>query len=186
MKGVNIVTRVKPAQKGNETDSHPSKAEAGADAEPRRRPAVDGAHAMAGDSRMKRMNTPEELSPPPTDDPRIDKSMEDAAVRRVAHWLVLIGGATLGGAFVVGGAVSMLINPSVFQIALKHFAATVGLPAAALAALCLVVFLESSSGPIEFKGLGFKFKGASGPIVLWVLCFLAIAGAIQLLWTAGS
>lgn len=75
----------------------------------------------------------------------------------------------------------MLMNPLVFEIALNHFAATVGLPSAALAALC-VVFLESTTGRIEFEGLGFKFKGASGPIVLWVVCFLAIAAAIKLLW----
>lgn len=103
-------------------------------------------------------------------------------VRRVSHWLVLVGGIIFGGAFILGGAVSMLMNPAVFEVALAHFAATVGLPSAALSALCIVVFLESSSGPIEFEGLGFKFKGASGPIVLWVLCFLAIAAAIKLLW----
>jgi hypothetical protein len=44
------------------------------------------------------------------------------------------------------------------------------------------MFLEQTSGPIEFEGLGFKFKGASGPVVLWVFCFLAIAGAIKLVW----
>ena len=95
---------------------------------------------------------------------------------------MLIGGVVFGGAFVAGGAVSMLMNPAVFKIALDHFAATVGLPSAALVALCIVVFLESSTGPIEFDGLGFKFKGASGPIVLWAFCFLTIAGAIKLLW----
>lgn len=76
----------------------------------------------------------------------------------------------------------MLMNPDVFEVALAHFAATVGFPSAALAALCIVVFLESASGAIEFEGLGFKFKEASGPIVLWVFCFLAIAAAIKLLW----
>lgn len=100
----------------------------------------------------------------------------------MAHWLVLIGGIIFGGAFIIGGAESMLTNPAVFEVALSHFAATVGLPSAALAALCIVVFLESASGPIEFEGLGFKFKGASGPIVLWMLCFLAITAAIKLLW----
>ena len=109
-------------------------------------------------------------------------SSRSPLVRRVAHWLVLVGGIIFGGAFIVGGAASMLMNPAVFEVALAHFAATVGLPSAALAALCIVVFLESSSGPIEFEGLGFKFKGASGPIVLWVFCFLAIAAAIKLLW----
>jgi hypothetical protein len=101
---------------------------------------------------------------------------------RVARWLVLTAGVIFFGAFVVGGSLSMLYNPAVFQVALDHFAATIGLPSAALAALCLVYFLEHTSGPIQFKGLGFEFKGASGPIVMWVICFLAIAGAIKLLW----
>jgi hypothetical protein len=119
------------------------------------------------------MTEPEQTSLPSTQTP---------LVRRVAHWLVLVGGIIFGGAFIVGGALSMLMNTAVFEVALEHFAATVGLPSAAIAALCLVLFLESASGPIEFEGLGFKFKGASGPIVLWVFCFLAITAAIRLLW----
>ena len=119
------------------------------------------------------MTEPEQTSSPTTQSP---------LVRRVAHWLVLVGGIILGGAFIVGGALSMFMDPAVFEVAVAHFAATVGLPSAAIAALCIVVFLESASGPIEFEGLGFRFKGASGPIVLWVFCFLAIAAAIKLLW----
>lgn len=82
----------------------------------------------------------------------------------------------------MGGAVSMLQDPEMYRLALNHFSATIGLPSAALAALCLVVFLEQTSGAIEFEGFGFKFKGASGPIVLWVFSFLAIAAAIKVLW----
>jgi len=65
---------------------------------------------------------------------------------------------------------------------IEHFPATIGLPAAALTSLFVVVYLESSSGPIKFKGLGFEFEGASGPVVLWAFCFLCVAGAIRLLW----
>jgi hypothetical protein len=64
----------------------------------------------------------------------------------------------------------------------QHFLAIVGLPFAALAALCLVIVLELQSGPIRMKGLGFEFEGASGPIVLWIFCFLAITFAIKLVW----
>ncbi|KIG11221.1 hypothetical protein BurMR1_1881 [Burkholderia sp. MR1] len=103
-------------------------------------------------------------------------------IRRVAHWLVLVAGVIFGGTFIVGGAASMMQDPALYRLALDHFPAAIGLPAAALAALCIVVFLESSSGPIEFEGLGFRFKGASGPIILWVIVFLAITGAIKTLY----
>jgi len=69
-------------------------------------------------------------------------------------------------------------------IAIKNFPVLIGLPLAAVAALGIVLVLETTSGRIEFEMIGLKFKGASGPIVLWVLCFAAIAGAINLLWTA--
>jgi hypothetical protein len=64
----------------------------------------------------------------------------------------------------------------------KHFAAIVGLPFAALAALCLVILLELRSGPIRMKGMGFEFSGAGGPIIMWLFCFLAVASGIRLLW----
>ena len=103
---------------------------------------------------------------------------------RAARWAVLIAGILFGGFFVFGGMFQRFNDPRMLSTMIEHFPATIGLPSSALAALFIVVFLESSSGPIEFEGLGFKFKGASGPIVLWVFCFLAMAGAIKLLWAS--
>jgi hypothetical protein len=104
-------------------------------------------------------------------------------LRSVAGWIVLFGAILLAGAFIIGGTLTIWTGqPWLVEIAREHFAATVGLPAAALVALCIVYFLEHTGGPIEFEGLGFKFRGASGPIVLWVLCFLAITAGIRLLW----
>ena len=68
------------------------------------------------------------------------------------------------------------------NITLNHFPAVIGLPGAAAAAFVVVAVLRNTEGPIEFEGLGFKFKGASGPVILWMLCFLAVSGAIRLLW----
>jgi hypothetical protein len=68
------------------------------------------------------------------------------------------------------------------EVLREHFAAVVGLPMAAIFALWIVTILRSQSGPIEFEVFSFRFRGASGPVVLWVLCFLAIAFAIKLLW----
>jgi hypothetical protein len=65
-----------------------------------------------------------------------------------------------------------------------NFALIVGLPLAALGALFLVTFLEQRSlSAIKFKIPGFEFEGASGQIVLWVMCYLAIATSFKMLWT---
>jgi hypothetical protein len=68
------------------------------------------------------------------------------------------------------------------EILAAHFRAIIGMPVAGAIAFTLVVFLRQTEGPIEFRGLGFEFKGASGQVAMWVICFLAIAGAIKLLW----
>lgn len=64
----------------------------------------------------------------------------------------------------------------------NHFPAVVGLPLAALLSLWIVLILRGGYGPIELSVLGFRFRGASGPIIMWVLCFLAITFAIKILW----
>lgn len=105
-----------------------------------------------------------------------------ALIELVFPWVVLIGGALFAVFFVVGGAYLMLYEPKFSAIALGNVPTTIGLPCAALTSLALVVFLRTTDGPIEFDVFGLKFKGASGPIVMWVLCFLSMAGAIHLLW----
>jgi hypothetical protein len=64
----------------------------------------------------------------------------------------------------------------------EHAAALIELPQAAAVALGIIVFLRQTDGPIEFEGLGFKFKGAAGQVTMWILTLLAIAGAIKLVW----
>ena len=63
-----------------------------------------------------------------------------------------------------------------------HFKAIIGLPAAALTSMTLVLVLKQTAGPIEFKGLSFEFKGTSGEVILWVICFLSIVYSIDKLW----
>lgn len=63
-----------------------------------------------------------------------------------------------------------------------HFAATVLLPIALLEAFCIVMLLKFVTGPIEFEALGLKLRGAAGPVILWIFCFLAIVTGIHLLW----
>ena len=58
-------------------------------------------------------------------------------------------------------------EPGLFVAIIKqHFAATIGLPMAALLAAFIVVGLRHSDGPIKFEGLGFKFEGSSGQVIL--------------------
>ena len=42
--------------------------------------------------------------------------------------------------------------------------------------------IVSATGPIEMEALGFKFRGASGPVVLRIFCFLVIVFGVYLLW----
>lgn len=110
---------------------------------------------------------------------------QERLFRRTTNWLVVVATAIFSAQFFVFVAYNLWAdspNNWIIETVKQHFAATIGLPLAAIAALCLVFLLKFSSGPIEFEGLGFKLRGASGPLVLWVICFLAISGAIKLLW----
>lgn len=99
----------------------------------------------------------------------------------VLTWvLVLI--VPIASAAILAGFLSLAPTQMIIEIAQRNFAAIVGLPVAAVFATFLVVALQQTSGPVKFEGLGFKFEDTSGQVVLWVLCFLAIAGAIKLLW----
>ena len=102
-------------------------------------------------------------------------------MKNLLPYAVLVAGTTLGGWFLVG-AYFRAQDDRFIRIFIEHTQATVGLPAAAITALFIVVFLEQKSGPIEMEGWGLKFKGAAGPVVLWVMTFLSIAGAIRLVW----
>ena len=97
--------------------------------------------------------------------------------------IVLLGAGSIGAAFTLAVVRDIVGNEAWLQIAREHFAATIGLPSAALAALFVVLFLEVKSGRIEFELWGMKFKGASGEVVLFVVVFLSIALAIRMLWS---
>jgi hypothetical protein len=68
------------------------------------------------------------------------------------------------------------------EMVMRHFPAIVGLPAAGIFAFLIVSTFETTSGNIEFEALAIKFKGAAGPILMWVICYLAIVVSIHLLW----
>ena len=108
---------------------------------------------------------------------------ERHAFRRIVATMALLAMAIVGGVFVFFLARDIAnAEPWMMEVFRTHPGAVLGLPMAALAALCIVLFLEAKSGQIEFEGFGFKFRGASGEIILWVICFLAIVAAIKSLW----
>ena len=84
---------------------------------------------------------------------------------------------------------TLLFGPSLSSVSAYEFALVFGAPfhtfLAFCAALFVVLLLRFSTGPIEFEGLGFKFRGASGPLVLWIFCFLAIVFGLYLLGVGG-
>jgi hypothetical protein len=69
------------------------------------------------------------------------------------------------------------------QLVVEHFPTLVGIPAAVLMALFLVLVLRTVSGAIEFKGLGFEFRGASGPIIMWILVFVSMTFGVCETWS---
>jgi len=117
------------------------------------------------------------------DDDRPQADKDHRRLKMVTFWMVIAGTGLASAAFLVSTLQLLLFERDIaLDIITQHFAATVGLPFAAIAALVLVIVLEASSGPVEFEALGFRFKGASGQVVLWIAVFLAITLAIKLLW----
>lgn len=56
---------------------------------------------------------------------------------------------------------------------------TVGMPLAALLALGLVLSLEQKTDNIRFKAFAIELEGVAGQLILWVICFLSIVGAMK-------
>ena len=111
----------------------------------------------------------------------------DRMLRTLTKWITLSGTMALA-AYGFTFIILQTIDPSdpgsnwIIDILHRHYAAVLGVPMCSVAAICIVLVLEQAAGPIEFEMLGLKLRGASGPVVLWVLVFLAMALAMRLLW----
>ena len=70
------------------------------------------------------------------------------------------------------------------EVVRSHLATVIGLPACALASLGLVILLRTIAGNLEVSFLGNTFKGASGPLIMWIFCFLAMTFAIRYTWSS--
>ncbi len=63
----------------------------------------------------------------------------------------------------------------------KYPAVFLGIPWSGGAASVIVLMFDQFSGELNFKALGFEFKGAAVPAIFWVICFLAFIVAIKVL-----
>ena len=106
----------------------------------------------------------------------------DPLPNKIALWFAVLGTICASASYLYALFIAAAGFPYWQEVLRDHYAAIVGLPAASAVAFILVVFLRQTDGPIEFEGLGFKFSGASGQVAMWVVCFLAFAGAIRLCW----
>lgn len=111
----------------------------------------------------------------------------DVKLRRVASWGAVLGAIALGGCLALVLMIQVLkpTDPNTSWIIAEfkqHFAATIGIPLAALSAFCIVTLLRATTGPIEIESQFVKFRGASGPIIFWILCFIAIVIGMKFLW----
>jgi len=96
-------------------------------------------------------------------------------------WVALIAVAIFSGFFFY--EIAIISRLGFFdQLFLKHTPALVGLPIAAASSLALVLLLRTVSGDIQVTFIGFEFKGAAGPLIMWILCFLAMTFAIKYTW----
>ena len=111
----------------------------------------------------------------------------DRRARTLITSLALSGMVLLAGY----GFVYMIVqtirpgNPEenwVLAVLQTQYAAALGVPMNAAAALCIVLLLETVAGPIEIETPWLKFRGAAAPVILWILCFLAMTFAFSWLW----
>lgn len=115
-------------------------------------------------------------------DKEVDKDGWEGRLRRLTSCVAVIGAISFASIFFGRVAYLAFTKDLWMKVSLEHFPSVIGLPSAALLSLLIVLVLKAAAGPLEFKVPGFEFKGASGPIVLWVVCFLAITWAIRFLW----
>jgi hypothetical protein len=113
------------------------------------------------------------------DNPEYEEGSEK--LRRAMGWSIVAAG--LGFIFWFGWEVFFgSLRNVVFGMAQVHYATVVGVPCCGLGALFIVLLLRNVAGAIQFKAFSLEFKGASGPIIMWILCFWALTFAMMKTW----
>lgn len=102
-------------------------------------------------------------------------------IRRIMGWSIVAAGLGFIGWFAWEIFMGSL-RPVVLRMSHLHYATVVGIPCSGLGALFIVLLLRTVAGDVQFKAFGFEFKGASGPIIMWILCFGALVLAMAKTW----
>lgn len=111
-----------------------------------------------------------------TNTTRSEDSIEPVTSRSVNNFVHLIFFWCLGGVSLIYGVRlyhDIPIHPS--------FIPVIGAAFAAILSFTLVMALRIYAGPIDFEAGSVKLKGATGPIILWCICFLSITYGLSLL-----
>jgi hypothetical protein len=103
---------------------------------------------------------------------------EPRAIALIVGFLILLAFVS----FLVYLVVTQWNDPGVHQFVTDHFRVIVCLPSAGLFAFVIVAIFQVSAGQIQFSAFGFQFSGAAGPVIMWILAFLAIGMMIKALW----
>lgn len=103
---------------------------------------------------------------------------------RQFSYYAAVAGALAASLATMGTLLYLLATDPVFrgQVVHEHARVALGFPVCTVNSFVTVVVLQATSGPIEFKVLGMEFKGAGGPLALYVVVFGATVLAFQTLW----
>lgn len=93
---------------------------------------------------------------------------------------VLVLGPLFLGAFIT--VPSLGAEDDFVDFILRNYAVFFILPYIGCLAYFIVVTLEVTRGPVEVEVGTVKIKGAGGPILFWVVIFVAVASVIRMFW----
>ncbi len=99
------------------------------------------------------------------------------------RWVMFIGPLIfMGPIILVGYITTTSATESYYDFVIKNYLVFFGIPLSALFSFYLVVTLEITRGDIDIEFATLKFKGASGPLIFWVITFLTLTGAMKMFW----
>ena len=117
-----------------------------------------------------------------------EPSGQNSKLKQYATWGVVIGTALWTGFFFSFLIISALFPNAVpeswfLAMIMEHPSGTIGIAISAISAFSVVAVLDVfARDPIVIRFWQFEVKGAAGPVILWVLCFLTLVLGGEILW----